>query len=565
MGKFLLTGSIVILLILLQTEKIASRVRFPFRNLGRLFRNRAFKTGNLRVNKPAYSYSFKPRNAVPPPPSPRDNRQGYPFIFGKPGDLSSFWDKLRNAAPPPRDSPQNPSYPFLFGNLENFTSFLDNVRNAVPPPPTPGDNRQGYPFIFGKPGDRSSFWDNLRNAAPPPRDSPQNPSYPFLFGNLENFTSFLDNVRNAVPPPPTPGDNRQGYPFIFGKPGDRSTFWDNLRNAAPPPWDSPQNPSYPFLFGNLENFTSFLDNVRNAVPPPPTPGDNRREYPFIFGKPGDRSSFWDNLRNAAPPPRDSPQNPSYPFLFGNLENFTSFLDNVRNAVPPPPTPGDNRQGYPFILAKPGNLPSFWDNLQNAAPPPLLKLKDMIEAANEFAEANQGFHTLFSSSQGGNSRPHDGNPADSKPKGDEVKYVGETVTNAPVEDSESYILGSPIVKMFFRFNDSEEERWWNENRHRFATHVYHPNSSQPISRDVFLNECVNVTVGEYVKPTGNQTEDELEAKVVTQVANEKCMEMYPRLTVLTTAGSYYNNKPEGATILEIKRFSKEVSSRKEKAV
>ncbi|XP_070587176.1 major prion protein homolog [Erythrolamprus reginae] len=176
---------------------------------------------------------------------------------------------------------------------------------------------------------------------------------------------------------------------------------------------------------------------------------------------------------------------------------------------------------------------------------------MLEAANDIAEAIKDLYTLFTSSEGGNSRSHDGNPADSKPKGDEVKYVEETVRNAPVEDPESYILGSPIAKMFFRFNDSDEERWWNENRHRFATHVYHPNSSQPISRDFFLNVCVNVTIGEYVKPTGNQTEDELEARVVTHVTNEKCMEMYPRLTVLTTAGSYYNNKPERATTLGIK--------------
>ncbi|XP_015684140.1 major prion protein homolog [Protobothrops mucrosquamatus] len=159
------------------------------------------------------------------------------------------------------------------------------------------------------------------------------------------------------------------------------------------------------------------------------------------------------------------------------------------------------------------------------------------------------YRTFSSSPGagGSSRPQGGNPADSKPKGDEVKYiVGEPV----VEDPESYILGSPIAKMHFRFNDSEEERWWSENRQRFATHVYHPNSSQPVSREAFLSECVNVTVGEYVKPTGNQTEDELEARVVTQLANEKCMEMYPRFTDLTTGGSYYNHKPE--TTLEIKR-------------
>ncbi|KAG8141347.1 hypothetical protein E2320_006976 [Naja naja] len=155
------------------------------------------------------------------------------------------------------------------------------------------------------------------------------------------------------------------------------------------------------------------------------------------------------------------------------------------------------------------------------------------------------YRTFSSSSGGSSRPHGGNPVGPKPKDDEVKYVvGEPVVDLPVEDPESYILGSPIAKI-------EEEHWWNKNRHRFATHVYHPNFSQPISRDAFLSECVNVTMGEYVKPSGNQTEDELEARVVTQVVNEKCMEMYPRLTIFTMSGSYYNNKPETATTLEIK--------------
>ncbi|XP_070621377.1 major prion protein homolog [Erythrolamprus reginae] len=72
-----------------------------------------------------------------------------------------------------------------------------------------------------------------------------------------------------------------------------------------------------------------------------------------------------------------------------------------------------------------------------------------------------YHTFSSSSEGGSSRPDDGNPVDSKPKGDEVKYVvGKPFVDAAMEDPESYSLGSPIAKMYFCFNDSEEERWRN---------------------------------------------------------------------------------------------------------
>ncbi|XP_070621242.1 uncharacterized protein [Erythrolamprus reginae] len=195
-----------------------------------------------------------------------------------------------------------------------------------------------------------------------------------------------------------------------------------------------------------------------------------------------------NSGNASPSARDSSQN-----SFRELESSSNHKKprNHRRYFEPPRDSHQIPGNHLRFVVKPEIPESFSHQLYNHQDPQLgqnnrktkrRKSKDKTEAASEIAEANQGFQTFSRSSEGGNSRSHDGNPADSKPKGDEVKYVGETVRNAPVEDPESYILGSPIDKMFFRFNDSEEKHWWNENRHRFATHVYHPNSRQPISRE-----------------------------------------------------------------------------------
>ncbi|XP_070587180.1 uncharacterized protein [Erythrolamprus reginae] len=218
----------------------------------------------------------------------------------------------------------------------------------------------------------------------------------------------------------------------------------NFRNASPSARDSSPKS---FRFGKTGNHQS------QGINPP-----NRQQSSSNRKKTGYLPSYLDNLPNAQPPPWDSPQKQGYhprsQVKSKNSGSSSRELYNQQN-----PQLGQN------------NHKTKWR-----------KSKDMFEAASEIVEDIKDLYTPYKSSEGGNSISHDANPADSKRKGDEVKYVvGETVRNAPVEDPESYILGSPIAKMDFRFNDSEEKRW-NENRHRFATHVYHPNSIQPISRE-----------------------------------------------------------------------------------
>ncbi|XP_070587175.1 uncharacterized protein [Erythrolamprus reginae] len=214
----------------------------------------------------------------------------------------------------------------------------------------------------------------------------------------------------------------------------------NSRSASPSARDRSQNS---FLFEEPRNYQSHLSNLRSS--------SNRK-------KPENRPSHLDMIPNALFPPRDSHQKPE---------------NHPRSVVKPEIPESFSHQRYNHQDPQLG---------QNKRKTKRTKSKDKTEGASEFADRIKDLYPLFSSSEGGNSRSHDGNPVDSKPKGDEVKYVvGETVRNAPVVDPESYILGSPIAKMFLHFNDSEE-KWWNENRHRFPTPVYHPNSIQPISRE-----------------------------------------------------------------------------------
>ncbi|XP_070621234.1 uncharacterized protein [Erythrolamprus reginae] len=227
---------------------------------------------------------------------------------------------------------------------------------------------------------------------------------------------------------------------------------------------------------HVNNDNSHRSNSRSASPS----AWDRSQNSFPFGEPTNYQSHLSNLQNH----QRSSSNRKKP------ENLPSDLDMIPNALFPPWDSLQKPGNHPRSVVKPEIPESFSHQLYNHQDPQLgqnkrktkrTKSKDKIEAASEIADRIKDFYPLFSSSEGGNSRSHDGNPEDSKPKGDEVKYVvRETVRNAPVEDPESYILGSAIAKMDFRFNDSEEKRW-NENHHRFATHVYHPNFIQPISR------------------------------------------------------------------------------------
>ena len=104
-------------------------------------------------------------------------------------------------------------------------------------------------------------------------------------------------------------------------------------------------------------------------------------------------------------------------------------------------------------------------------------------------------------------------------------AGAAVGGAAVGALGGYLLGSSMANMNFGFRDRSEERWWYENRNRYSDQVYYPKYDQPVGREVFVRDCVNITVTQYIESTGNQTFDEMEKKVVPKVVHEMCTEQY----------------------------------------
>ncbi|XP_062994931.1 uncharacterized protein LOC134407219 isoform X2 [Elgaria multicarinata webbii] len=157
---------------------------------------------------------------------------------------------------------------------------------------------------------------------------------------------------------------------------------------------------------------------------------------------------------------------------------------------------------------------------------------------------------FSSHAGGGSvGHHDSNPMQPKASQPGMKpALGEAGTDIAVAYGGGYLLGSPLSKMHFPFNDSEEEHWWKENRDRFTHHVYSPNNSRSLSKDEFVSDCVNVTAQDYIKPSGNQTADEMETRIGTRVIHKVCTELYHSYFSLADGGSFAhsNHKPAGPT-------------------
>lgn len=127
----------------------------------------------------------------------------------------------------------------------------------------------------------------------------------------------------------------------------------------------------------------------------------------------------------------------------------------------------------------------------------------------------------------------------------------------------YLLGSAMSNLRFRFHNFAEERWWYENRNRYPDQVYYPQYNQPVVRDVFVRDCVNITVREYIEPTGNETTDEMETTVVTRVVHEMCTEQYRLVSGAAGGGGWsrYNTEPwkPKEPKLEIPQVAKETAT------
>lgn len=101
----------------------------------------------------------------------------------------------------------------------------------------------------------------------------------------------------------------------------------------------------------------------------------------------------------------------------------------------------------------------------------------------------------------------------------------------------YAMGRVMSGMHYHFDSPDEYRWWNENSARYPNRVYYRDYTSPVSQDVFVADCFNITVTEHnigpaakkngseAGPGANQTETELETKVVTKVIREMCVQQY----------------------------------------
>uniref|UniRef100_A0A8D2LHJ5 Prion/Doppel protein beta-ribbon domain-containing protein n=1 Tax=Varanus komodoensis TaxID=61221 RepID=A0A8D2LHJ5_VARKO len=139
-----------------------------------------------------------------------------------------------------------------------------------------------------------------------------------------------------------------------------------------------------------------------------------------------------------------------------------------------------------------------------------------------------------------SNPHDPSWAQPwKPKNPKLKtkhVAGAAVAGAVVGAAGGFLMGRALSNMRFHFNNPDEERWWYEHRNRYSDRVYYPQYAQPVPEDTFVQDCWNVTVREFIEPSGNQMADEMESRVVRRVVREMCIEQYRSFSSRAGGGS-----------------------------
>nr|XP_020634951.1 major prion protein homolog [Pogona vitticeps] len=110
----------------------------------------------------------------------------------------------------------------------------------------------------------------------------------------------------------------------------------------------------------------------------------------------------------------------------------------------------------------------------------------------------------------------------KPKPSKHKAMALAVAAGTNGD---FLLGPGMSAMHFHFNGLDEERWWHENRDNYPDRVYFPWYEQPVPEDVFVRDCWNITMRGFVAPSGTETADEMETRVVGQVVHQMCAKQY----------------------------------------
>uniref|UniRef100_A0A670JE72 Prion/Doppel protein beta-ribbon domain-containing protein n=1 Tax=Podarcis muralis TaxID=64176 RepID=A0A670JE72_PODMU len=540
MGKYLVACAIAILFILLQTDVIVSvsgkssssrSSRKPSKPSHRpskpVEHHRPSKPVEHRPSKPVEHRPSKPvhrpgRPIQHQPSKPVHNQpvhnpaapQHPPVNPGKPpsnpGNPPPFNPAYppQNPAVPPRNPgnppPQNPAYPPQ--NPGNPVYPPQNPGNPVYPPQNPGypPHNPGNPHNPGYPPQ------NPGNPVYPPQN-PHNPGYP---------------PQNPGYPPHNPGNpHNPGYPPQ--NPGYPPHNPGNPHNPGYPQQNPgfPQNPGYP-RYGEGGSWGKY--DSKPWKPKPPKPSMKHMAGSALAGAAAGAVGGYLLGRAMS----------NVNFHFNNrdderwwYENRNRYSDQVYYPQYNQPVPQDI-----FVRDCTNITVSEYTEPSGNQTADEMETRVVTHVVREMCIEQ---YRTYSSHAGGDFRRPGSRPEGPMPAKPEVKPVAEeAITGVVAKDR----LGSSMSNMHLHFNDSDEERWWSENHDRFTSPVFYPNYSHPVTKDVFASNCENATTNYYIKPTGNQTADEVEARVVTQVAREMCRELFSDF-IHHMERSRYDQKPE----------------------
>ncbi|XP_034995568.1 uncharacterized protein LOC118097081 [Zootoca vivipara] len=303
-----------------------------------------------------------------------------------------------------------------------------------------------------------------------------------------------------------------------------------VHNPAPPQ----HNPAYPPVNPGKPPSNPGNPPPQNPAYPPHNPGNpppqNPAYPPRNPGNPPPQNPAYPPQNPAYPPHNPGnppPQNPAYP-----PQNPGNPVYPPQNPAYPPHNPGNpHNPGYP--PQNPGYPPHNPGNPHNPGYPPQNPGYPPHNPGNPhnpgYPQQNPGFPQNPSYpryGEGGSWGKYDSKPWKPKPAKPNMKYMaGSALAGAAAGAVGGYLLGRAMSNVNFQFNNRDDERWWHENRNRYSDQVYYPQYNQPVPQDIFVRDCTNITVSEYTEPSGNQTADEMETRVVTHVVREMCIEQY----------------------------------------
>ncbi|XP_042331278.1 DNA-directed RNA polymerase II subunit RPB1-like isoform X2 [Sceloporus undulatus] len=499
-----------------------------------------------------------PQNPAYPPHNPANPAQNPAYPPHNPANPA------QNPIYPPHNPAQNPAYPPH--NPANPAYPPQNpanpARNPAYPPHNPANPAQNPVYPPHNPANPVYPPHNPANPAYPPHN-PANPAYP------------PHNPANPAYPPHNPANPAQNPAYPPQNPGYPQ------HNPAYPP----QNPGYP---------------QHNPAYPPQNPGypqhnpgyPHNPNYPQNPGYPQHNPGYPHNPnyphkpswgQNDVKPWKPKPPKTNLKYMAGAAVAgaFGGFL--LGHAMSQMhfrfPNPEEERWWYANRDRYPAQV--YYPKYEQPVPEDIfvrdcwnMTVREFVEpSGNETADEMEArvvtrvVHEMcieqyrtFSGHAGGGSVTHSqSDPQKPNPAQPVMNHVqGEAVAGTVVESS-GVILGTPMANMSFQFNESEEERWWNENRHRFMDHVFRPNYNHPVPLDVFVSDCVNVTMGEYLKPSGNETANETETRVLRRLVPEMCTELYHNYSRQIERDGFgkSDNKPE-ESIMPVKLAIKDMA-------